>query len=53
VNGAFIGFLVPPGRSVVDVVYRPRSFWYGSAVSLLTITIFGTALVAKRAFIYP
>jgi hypothetical protein len=53
VNGAFIGFLVPPGRSVVDVVYRPRSFWYGSAVSLLTVVIFGTALVAKRAFIYP
>jgi hypothetical protein len=37
VNGPFFGFVVPRGRHVVDVVYRPLSFYLPAAVALLTL----------------
>jgi hypothetical protein len=42
VNAAFVGFVVPPGESDVEVRYAPASFWIGVALSLATIA----ALVA-------
>lgn len=36
VNEAFFGFLVPPGRSTIDVAYRPRSFYQGFYLALAT-----------------
>ena len=51
-NGAFIAFVVPPGHSTVDVVYRPRSFTFGAAASILTITSFAVALVRRRRILY-
>jgi hypothetical protein len=53
VNAAFIGFMVPPGRSRVEVVYRPLSYTYGVALSVLTIAILAVALVRKRRILYP
>jgi hypothetical protein len=38
VNAAFVGFVVPPGVSEVEVRYAPTSFWAGVAVWLATIT---------------
>lgn len=37
VNEAFMGFLVPPGRSTIDVVYAPRSFWAGFWLAALAL----------------
>ena len=41
INGAFLGFVVPPGVSDVRVTYRPASFTIGVAVSLLTLLALG------------
>ena len=43
VNGAFIGFVVPPGHSDVRIRYVPVSFWGGSALALITIAGIGLA----------
>jgi hypothetical protein len=37
VNGAFLGFIVPPGEGTVHVRYFPASFWGGAALSLATV----------------
>jgi hypothetical protein len=37
VNGAFLGFIVPPGVSDVRVRYFPMSFYASAVVSLLTM----------------
>ena len=37
VNGAFIGFTIPPGDHDVRVFYFPASFYAGLAASLITI----------------
>jgi hypothetical protein len=37
VNGPFLGFIVPEGTHVVEVVYRPLSFYVPAAISLLTL----------------
>jgi hypothetical protein len=37
INGAFLGFLLPPGSHDVRVWYAPWSFRIGLAVSLLTV----------------
>ncbi|MEO8033862.1 MAG: YfhO family protein [Acidobacteriota bacterium] len=37
VNGAFLGFVVPPGENDVRVYYDPPSFKLGVIVSLLTL----------------
>jgi hypothetical protein len=36
VNGAFIGFVVPPGKHEVRVMYKPRSVVIGMALSAIT-----------------
>jgi hypothetical protein len=41
INGAFLGFVVPPGESDVRVDYSPRSFKAGVAVSLATLLVLG------------
>ena len=50
VNGAFMGFLVPPGKSTVRVYYFPLSFYVGLAISLFTILILVIAPVFQRFF---
>lgn len=50
VNGAFMGFLVPPGKSAVRVYYFPLSFYVGLAISLFTILILVIAPVFQRFF---
>jgi hypothetical protein len=37
VNGAFLGFVVPPGTAQVRVHYVPATFYGGLAISLLTL----------------
>jgi len=47
VNGAFIGFVVPPGRSRVTVAYRPGSFygaWWGSVAGAMLLFAAGQRL---------
>ena len=39
VEGAFIGFQVPPGQSVVRLTYRPVSFWASVVVALLAAIV--------------
>ncbi|MGZ7040032.1 MAG: YfhO family protein, partial [Thermoanaerobaculia bacterium] len=39
VNGAFLGFVVRPGESIVRVSYAPLTFRIGAAISLLTLVI--------------
>jgi hypothetical protein len=39
VNGAFLGFVVRPGESIVRVHYAPLSFRIGAGVSLITLVI--------------
>ncbi|MCU1347678.1 MAG: hypothetical protein JWO56_708, partial [Acidobacteria bacterium] len=41
INGAFLGFVVPPGESDVRVVYRPASFRIGVVMSILTLLMLG------------
>lgn len=51
VNGAFLGFVVPPGGSDIRVYYDPLSFNLGVAVSLLTLIglIVAPRVVRRRA----
>jgi hypothetical protein len=39
VEGAFIGFQVPSGQSVVRLTYRPMSFWAAVGVALLAAIV--------------
>jgi len=39
VNGAFLGFVVRPGESIVRVHYAPLSFRIGAGISLITLVI--------------
>lgn len=39
INAAFIGFIVPPGRSEIEVAYQPRSYTIGWQLSLLVLGI--------------
>ena len=41
INGAFLGFVVPPGQSDVRIYYSPMSFKVGVAMSLATLLILG------------
>jgi hypothetical protein len=47
VNGAFLGFAVPPGRAEVRVRYAPWSFPTGVAIALVTIA----GLVIARLYL--
>lgn len=40
-NHAFIGMFLPAGKQTVELIYSPRSFKVGSAVSLLTLLSLG------------
>lgn len=44
-NGPFLAFMVPPGEHVIDVAYRPRSFYVSAIVSLITIAALATGPV--------
>jgi uncharacterized membrane protein YfhO len=44
INGAFLGFVVPPGENEVRVWYAPWSFRIGTIIALLTLL----ALIAVR-----
>lgn len=49
VNGAFLGFVVPPGQSDVRVWYSPMTFWGGVWLAAATlIGICGSAFAARR-----
>jgi len=45
VNEAFIGFLVPPGKSTIVAEYSPRSFRAGLWISLTTLAILLASVV--------
>lgn len=48
VNGAFLGFVVPPGRFDLHVWYSPMTFWGGVWVALATlIGICGSAVLLR------
>ena len=46
VNGAFRSVLVPGGKSIVELVYRPRSVYVGANLSFIAL------LVALAGFIF-
>ncbi|MFN2443856.1 MAG: hypothetical protein ABR517_14370 [Thermoanaerobaculia bacterium] len=50
INAAFMGFLVPPGRSEIEVYYAPRSYWVGMWISLSALLVLALAglLMARR-----
>ncbi|HVS33365.1 MAG TPA: YfhO family protein [Thermoanaerobaculia bacterium] len=47
VNGAFLGFVVPPGVSEVRVRYVPMSFYASAVVSILTLVALVIPSVAR------
>lgn len=56
VNGAFLGFVVPPGDGDVRVHYAPLSFYIAMGVSLLTIAALvaaGLRRNSRRAAVAP
>jgi hypothetical protein len=54
VNQAFIGFLVPQGRSEVIVVYRPLAFYGPVAVSaMLVVGTVAVVLVRRKRSLVP
>ncbi|HET7711907.1 MAG TPA: YfhO family protein, partial [Thermoanaerobaculia bacterium] len=48
VNGAFLGFAAPPGKTRVRVWYDPWSFKLGALVSLLTVLALAAPLARSR-----
>ena len=48
VNGAFLGFTVPPGDHDVHVFYMPATFYAGLAASLITIVALIVISVRKH-----
>jgi hypothetical protein len=48
VNGAFMGFLVPPGRSDIRVIYVPRTFYVGTQIALATLAALLTLLAWQQ-----
>jgi hypothetical protein len=44
VNAAFMGFLVPPGRSDIQIVYAPRSYYVGLQIALVTLVLLSGGL---------
>ena len=43
-----IGINLPPGRTVVELAYRPKAFYYGAAVSLFTLVGIGWVFSEPR-----
>ena len=50
VNGAFLGFVVPPGTRRVQVDYAPASFYGGLAISLATVGALAAYCLRRRSF---
>ena len=48
VNGAFMGFLVPPGHSDIRVIYVPRTFYVGTQIALATLAALLTILAWQQ-----
>ncbi|HXI12525.1 MAG TPA: YfhO family protein [Thermoanaerobaculia bacterium] len=48
INDLFIGFLVPPGKSDILLIYHPRSFYAGAWISLTTILLLCAAVARAR-----
>ncbi|MDP9360598.1 MAG: YfhO family protein [Acidobacteriota bacterium] len=48
VDGAFVGFLVPPGRSIVRVRYVPVSFYIAMLVALLSAAVLVCFMIRAR-----
>jgi hypothetical protein len=48
VNGAFLGFTVPPGDWNIEVFYFPASFYGGLAASLITIAGLTAISIRRR-----
>ncbi len=42
VNGAFLGFAVPPGETDVRMYYSPWTWWVGCALAAMGVLILGT-----------
>jgi membrane protein YfhO len=47
-NHAFLGIYVPQGRHTVRLVYLPRSFVVGRAITIATLTAIVTALLLRH-----
>jgi uncharacterized membrane protein YfhO len=48
VNGAFLGFVVPPGVSQVRVRYFPLSFYVSAAISVMTLMALMVSALSRR-----
>jgi hypothetical protein len=48
VNGAFVGFAVPPGETDVHVYYSPWTWWTGCALAALGVLILGVRWYRSR-----
>src|SRR5262249_49700526 len=44
---AFRGVVVPAGQSIVEFVYRPKSFQIGAAVSIASVLLLAIALIVS------
>ena len=49
VNGAFLGFAVPPGETDVRVVYSPWTWWVGCGLAALGVLILGVRWRSHRS----
>ncbi len=47
-NYLFRAVLIPQGEHILELVYRPISFWLGLAISLLSLAIAGTLFLWGR-----
>lgn len=50
INGAFIGFVVPPGKGEVRIVYDPLSFKIGVLIALKTLLALAAPFAGWRPF---
>ncbi|HEX6179416.1 MAG TPA: YfhO family protein, partial [Thermoanaerobaculia bacterium] len=48
INATFVGFVVPPGRHEVEIVYSPTSFWVGVWLALATAMVLLTVGLSRR-----
>ncbi|MFL6248344.1 MAG: YfhO family protein [Thermoanaerobaculia bacterium] len=48
VNGPFLGFVVPRGEHVVDVVYRPLSFFIPAILAAITLVVMSVMMLRAR-----
>jgi hypothetical protein len=48
VNGPFLGFVVPRGEHVVNVVYRPLSFFIPAILAVITLVVISVMMLRAR-----